>query len=84
MYYVYVLRSIGEDKVFYLGYTGDLRKRLVSHNKGENVSTKGKQWQLVSYEAYVTESFARHRETQLKKNRRMKQLLLKRVDESIK
>ena len=84
MYYVYILKSLDEDEVFYLGYSQDLRKRITSHNKGENPSTKNRQWQLIYYEAYITEKFARHRETQLKRNRRMKQFLLKRVRDSLK
>ena len=84
MYYVYVLKSIDEEESYYLGYSQNLVKRLASHNKGENTSTRNRQWQLVYYEAYLTEKFARHREAQLKKNRRMKQFLLKRVTESLK
>ena len=84
MYYVYVLQSMDEDKIFYLGYSQNLRNRLASHNRGENTSTRNRQWQLVYYEAYITERFARHREAQLKKNRRMKQFLLKRVRDSLK
>jgi putative endonuclease len=40
MYYVYVLTS--EQGDFYIGCTGDLRKRLHKHNAGEVKSTRGK------------------------------------------
>ena len=84
MYYVYVLRSSEDRESFYLGYTSDLRKRVKEHNQGLNKSTRGKQWQLVYYEAYVRESYARKREQKLKHNRRMKQFLLQRILESLK
>jgi len=84
MYYVYVLLNIDNQTEFYLGYSKDLRKRVEQHNKGYNISTKGKHWKLVYYEAYLTEHYARKRESSLKSNRRMKQFLMKRIKSSIK
>ena len=81
MYYVYVIQN--EAKGFYLGYTANLKKRLADHNEGGTKSTKGHQWGLVYYEAYANERYAYEREQTLKKNRRMKTLLLKRVKESL-
>lgn len=54
MFYVYVLRSTERGGCFYLGSTIDLKRRLQSHNQGENKATKGHQWGLVYYEAYLT------------------------------
>ena len=81
MYYVYVLRN--ESNEFYTGYTANLKKRLEQHNSGINQSTKGRQWELVYYEAYTNESYARKREQALKKNRRMSKFLMERVKESL-
>ena len=81
MYFVYVIQN--EKKDYYIGYTANLEKRLVDHNAGCNQSTKGHKWELVYYEAYINEKYARNREQTLKKNRRMKTLLLKRVEESL-
>ena len=81
MYYVYVIRN--EVDEFYLGFSTNLEKRLVAHNAGGNQSTKGHQWEMVYYEAYVSEKYARDREQTLKKNRRMKTFLLERVKESL-
>ena len=81
MYYVYVLQN--EKKEFYTGYSANLEKRLFEHNAGMNASTKEHQWELVYYEMYTNEKYARKREQSLKKNRRMKTLLLKRVEESL-
>lgn len=38
-YYFYMLKSKKNGKL-YLGYTPDLKKRLISHNKGESKATK--------------------------------------------
>ena len=84
MYYVYMLMSLDTKEEFYLGYTKDLKKRVERHNNGKNKSTKGRKWELVYYEAYLTSGYAKKREDKLKRNRRMKQLLLKRIKASIK
>ena len=81
MYYVYVLQN--EVSEFYTGYSANLEKRLATHNAGGNVSTKGHQWKLVYYEAYVSERYARKREQSLKRNRRMSGFLMKRIQESL-
>ena len=39
MYYVYVLKSRKDEKL-YTGYTNDLRRRLAEHDKGENKATR--------------------------------------------
>ncbi|TSC77651.1 MAG: putative endonuclease [Parcubacteria group bacterium Gr01-1014_24] len=67
MYYVYVLKS-ARLKELYIGYTNDLKRRLVEHNSGKNVSTKHKApFQLVYYEAYKAQADAKHREDMLKR-----------------
>ena len=81
MYYVYVIRN--EVNQFYIGYSSDLVKRLACHNGGKNLSTKGHQWELVYYEAYINEKYARKREYKLKNNKRMKSFFIKRVEESL-
>ena len=81
MCYVYVIQN--EKKQFYIGYTTNLHNRLAAHNAGENASTRGHKWHLVYFEAYVSERYALEREQSLKKNRRMKTILLNRVRESL-
>ena len=39
MWYVYVLKSLNHPFI-YIGFTGDLEKRLEEHNNGLNQSTK--------------------------------------------
>lgn len=51
-YYVYVLKSLNRDFI-YIGYTEDLRKRVLEHNLGQNGSTKPHiPFEIVHYEAY--------------------------------
>jgi putative endonuclease len=84
MFYVYVLQSESDNNKFYLGSSKDLRQRLESHNLGKNKATKGSQWQLVYYEAYVSLSAARQREHKLKYDGRAKRFLMERIKESLK
>ncbi len=83
MFYVYVLQSESDDSRFYPGSSKDLRQRLELHNLGENKATKGSQWQLVYYEAYVSLSAARQREHKLKYDGRAKRFLMQRIKESL-
>ncbi len=79
MYFVYVLQCIEEADIHYTGYTSDLKKRIASHNGGESRSTRGRQWRLVYYEAYVSEAVARDRERKLKHDGRVKRFLMDRI-----
>ena len=83
MNYVYVLQSEEDRERFYLGSTRDLKRRLESHNAGENKATKGSQWQLVYYEAYVSLNAAFQREHQLKHHGKAKQALMQRIKLSL-
>jgi len=66
MFYVYILQS-EKDKSLYIGYSPDLRKRLVKHNKKQVTSTKDKvPWKLIYYEAYLERKDATGREKFLK------------------
>lgn len=66
MFYVYVLESL-KDKGFYIGFTADLKKRFISHNKGFSNATKWRRpFTLIYYEASLNKSDALHREIYLK------------------
>jgi len=66
MYYVYVLQSLKDFK-FYVGYTDDLKRRKVEHDKGLVTSTKNRRpLLLVYYEAGLNQRDALHREKYLK------------------
>lgn len=62
MYYVYVLRSLKDNKL-YIGYTNNLTRRLTEHNKGSTKSTKHRRpFRLAYQESYKTKSEAAKRE----------------------
>ena len=66
MFYVYVLRS-RSDRKLYIGYTNDLRRRFAEHNSGLNRSTKSRRpFELIYYEAYKSGADAKNRERNLK------------------
>ncbi|MBI2442967.1 MAG: GIY-YIG nuclease family protein [Candidatus Levybacteria bacterium] len=65
MLYVYVL--LDKNKNFYIGYTGDLKKRVKEHRDGSVFATKAKQpLELIYYEASVNKYDALKREKYLK------------------
>ena len=84
MYYVYLIRN-NVSKENYIGFTGDVERRLKEHNGGKNQSTNRQEgeWVLVYYEAFRSEKDARNREERLKAHGRSKQELYKRVEESV-
>lgn len=67
MFYVYVLKSEKDGKI-YIGSTNDLKRRLFEHNNKEEKSTHYRApFRLIYYEAYLAEKDARIRESQLKR-----------------
>ncbi len=79
MYYLYVLQNIDDEHDYYTGYTSDLKKRLAQHNSGAQVSTRGRSWKIVYYEAYQSQRVAQQREYKIKRNGRMRTLLMDRI-----
>ena len=66
MFYTYVLQST-KDKKLYTGFTNNLRKRLMEHNKNLVLSTKGRgPFHLIYYEACMNKFDAAQREQYLK------------------
>jgi putative endonuclease len=62
MYYTYVLKSKIDNK-HYVGWTNDLKHRILSHNNGKVESTALRRpLTLVYYEACLDEKKAIHRE----------------------
>lgn len=73
-YYVYILYSL-KDKGFYIGFTTDLKRRLVEHAKGLSLSTKFRRpFTLIHYEYFINETDAKAREVFLKSGFGRKQL----------
>jgi len=66
MYYVYVLKSQVDGKM-YVGYTANLRNRLKEHQGGKVISTKSRRpFELIFYEGYKSDEDAKRRERYLK------------------
>jgi len=74
MFYTYCLKN-RRNKSLYYGYTADLRRRTREH---------GQSWQLIYYEAYLSEEDARRREKKLKDYGQARSRLKGRLRESLK
>jgi putative endonuclease len=73
-YFLYVLKSELTD-ASYVGHTSNLEKRLIEHNIGKSLSTRGKRpWRLVHKEEYATRSEAVSRERYFKSTKRRLEL----------
>ena len=72
-YYVYVLKSIEEKAVTYVGYTSDIIKRIKLHNLGKGAKfTRGRKWKLIYREKFNSKKEAILREYYIKKNRTLR------------
>lgn len=67
MYYVYVLEN-QNDKSFYIGYTANLKRRILEHQNGKGGRTTRikKSWKLIYFEGYLNKQDALGRELFLK------------------
>ena len=68
-YYIYVLYNPHKNFI-YIGYSESLKERVVKYNSGKVKSTKAYlPLTLIFYEAYLSKSDAKRRETYLKSNK---------------
>jgi len=69
-FYVYMILSKINDKyISYVGYTKDVKKRVLLHNNSKGAKfTKGKLWKLIYKRKYKTKSLAMIEEYKLKKD----------------
>ena len=66
MYYVYAFYDKTR-KIFYIGYTNDLKRRVSEHNQGKTQTTsRMSEKSLVYFEACLSKKDASDREKQLK------------------
>ena len=76
MYYVYALWS-QKDQKFYIGYTKDLKRRMVEHRSGGCHTTyRLREPELIFYEAYRCNSDGKRREKYFKTSKGKKTLRL--------
>jgi putative endonuclease len=67
-----------KDKRFYVGYSEDLRRRILEHQQRKVVSTKNRlPLKLICYEAYVFREEAQKREKYLKSSDARKEIKIR-------
>ena len=73
IYHVYMLKSLGKKSVTYVGYTNNLKKRVIQHNTGKGAKfTRGRKWKLIYKEKFHTKNKAISREYYIKHNRALR------------
>ena len=78
-YFVYLIGNNKKSKLTtYVGYTNDIKKRLILHNKGKGAKfTRGRRWKVIYTEKYATKKEAITREYYIKKNRKFRNFIKK-------
>ena len=72
-FYVYMLKSKSIRLITYVGYTNDLKKRIVLHNSGKGAKfTRGRKWTLIYKEKFKSKSEAISREYYIKNNKTLR------------
>ena len=76
-YYVYLLVSFKKKKlVSYVGYTNDLKNRLILHNSSKGAKfTRGKKWKIAYFQQYSSKKKAMREEYLLKKNTKKRNMI---------
>ena len=76
IYYVYMLKSKSIKPITYVGYTKDLKKRIILHNTGKGAKfTRGKSWKLIYFDKYNSKNKALREEYKLKKDYKLRSKL---------
>ena len=76
-YYVYMIINENKKKLLsYVGYTKNIKKRLMKHNNSDGAKfTRGRNWTLCYKESYLSKSEAMSREYKLKKDKKFRNLI---------
>jgi putative endonuclease len=83
VYYVYVLKSLKDQKI-YTGFSSDLKRRILEHKSGLVKSTKNRlPVKLIYYEVFINEKDARNREKYLKSGGKAKNSLKLQIRNSL-
>ena len=65
-----MLLSKSVKPITYVGYTNNLKKRLMLHNSGKGAKfTRGRKWKLIYKEKFLSKNKAISREYYIKNNR---------------
>ena len=78
VYYVYFIKTkYGYPVKTYVGYTKNIRNRIIKHNSNKGAkSTKGHKWILIYKKRFKTKNEAMSFEYKLKKNRKHRKMIL--------
>ena len=70
-YFVYMLKCVSSKKrLTYVGYTNNLKKRILLHNSGKGAKfTRGKKWIIIYKKKFLSKSTAMSYEYLLKKDK---------------
>jgi len=73
-FYVYlIITKVKNKTISYVGYTNNLKNRIILHNIGKGAKfTKGKNWKLVYSKKYNSKNIAMREEYLLKKNYKLR------------
>ena len=76
-YFVYMLLTKRNKKhISYVGYTKNLKNRLIQHNNSKGAKfTKGSYWKLIYYKKYKNKKLAMKDEYKLKKDYKLRSKL---------
>ena len=78
IYHVYMLKSLGKKPVTYVGYTNNLKKRLLLHNNSKGAKfTRGRLWKLAYSKGYQSKNIALKEEYMLKHNYKLRNQIKK-------
>ena len=79
-HFVYVLGSKKKPVKTYVGWTNNLKIRLLKHNTGVGAkTTRGRKWILLYSEKFKTKKMAMKREYKLKNNRKFRTYLRSKI-----
>tara|TARA_X000001036_G_C20031813_1_gene543043 strand:- start:225 stop:494 length:270 start_codon:yes stop_codon:yes gene_type:complete len=76
-YCVYILINTDKKPFYtYVGYTNNLNKRLILHNKSKGAKfTRGRLWELIYKKKYKTKQEALKNEYKLKKDKKKRAII---------
>ena len=73
IFFVYMLKSMCNKPVTYVGYTNNLKKRINLHNIGKGAKfTRGRKWKLIYKEKHKSKKEAISREYYIKNNKTLR------------
>ena len=74
MHFVYLIVTKNKQKLTsYVGYTNNLKKRLILHNKSKGAKfTRGRSWKLIYFKKFNNKNIALKEEFKLKKDYKLR------------